>query len=193
MKLSPSAWIGLVMLAIYLVAGVVGPALAGGLGLAWQVEPLLSLVGPGEVALARPVAAAVSVERLCRWAAWLASAGKPAELEAAVYGWACRLKALDGDRLEEMARESLARKTPAGVEPVGDANATMLDYLRGYMRQVQPGRYGARALDAALAHAVSCAAGKPEPLAAGERPAWRTAREKSRRGGATKRACRSRK
>lgn len=116
------------------------------------LEPLLVL-GEYDLELARPVAAAASVERLARLLVWLSNLEDADDDDGwwqAVVGLAGVLLPLAGDARFSMLATAGAAKADPAADAEEDTAETLEEYLRGYLRQLRPSDTGFAALDGAL-------------------------------------------
>lgn len=111
-------------------------------------------VTSGDVAVARPTAANVSVERFGRIAAWLDELDVDAEaeeIEEAALKWAIKVKSTRGeDRFALLARAAASLES---TDEDGSASEFLDRYLRGYMKQLTRSQTGFDGLEYALRRA----------------------------------------
>lgn len=167
------------------IAEIIAQSYLEAFGRAFGVElgepPLLFQVVDGDLEVAHPTAANVSVERFARVAAWLEGCdgtSDPEDFEDAALAWAIKLKSTPADkRFSELAA---AAADLGGDDEDGAAAEFLEGYLRGYMKQLRRSRTGFDGLRYALDRAWLDESDPPaeRPL---ESQGWRAELEQAER------------
>ena len=144
--------------------------------------PLLFRAVDGDLEVARPTAANVSVERFGRIAAWIEGcddSSEPEDLEDAALAWALRLKHIPAaQRFPALAAAAADR---GGDDVDGGAAAFLEEYLRGYLRQLWRSRVGFAGLSYALDRAWLDESERPSERTVDDGEAWRAELEAAER------------